>query len=202
MSIQVRAAKAATGPSMPGYGSVRAIPRGAPMGDPGFFGDLWGGIKGAATGLVTGGPLGLIGGAIGGFTGAGQTSPTQAPTLPPMIALPRNIQEPPRPNGRPPTMAERGQMIVPGGRTGYEAMTEEQQRAGKQAGGGFHWNKSGHFLKSGEYVYPGTKLVRNRKMNPLNPSAVKSSMKRLGRAKTAAKDINRVTIRKKACSHK
>ena len=202
MSIQVRAAKAASGPSLPGYGSIRATPRGMPMGDPGFFGDLWGGIKGAVGGLVTGGPLGAIGGAIGGFTGAGQTSPTQVPTLPPMMTLPTQLQAV---NGRrPPTTGERIQEFLPGGKTGYEGRTEEEMRAGKRDGlpSGWHWNKSGHFLKSGAYVYPGTKAVRNRKMNPLNPSAVKSSMKRLGRAKTAAKDINRVTIRKKACAHK
>lgn len=200
MSIQVKAAKARSGPGLPGYGSVRAMPGGAPMGDPGFFGDLWGGIKGAATGLITGGPLGAIGGAIGGFTGANQTSPRTAPTLPPMITLPPmvNVQQ----NGRPKTTRETVESILPGGRTGMEGKTEEEMRAGKQAGQGYHWNKSGHFLKSGQYVYPGTILVKNRKMNPLNPSAVKSSMKRIGRAKTAAKDLSRVTIRAKKCANR
>ena len=195
MSIQVRAAKAAAGPSLPGYGSVRATPRGAPMGDPGFFGDLWGGIKGAVGGLVTGGPLGAIGGAIGGFTGASQTQPTSIPTLPPMRTLPLTIQQVPTPGAR--GAIER---FLPGGSTGM--MDDPQYRAGKPSQTGWHWNKSGYFLKSGEWVPAGTKQVRNRKMNPLNPSAVKSSMKRLGRAKTAAKDINRVTIRKRACAHK
>lgn len=201
MSIQIQAARAASGPSLPGYGSVRAVPRGMPRGDPGFFGDLWGGLKGAVGGLVTGGPLGAIGGAIGGFTGAGQTSPTTLPTLPPMRTLPLTIQQ--AQNGqRPPTIGERAARILPGGRTGYEAQTEETMRAGKRSREGWHWNKSGYHLKSGEYVYPGTREVRNRRMNPLNPGAIKLSMRRLGRAKTAATDIGRVTIRKKKCGCK
>jgi hypothetical protein len=184
-------------------GSVRAIPRGTPSGDPGFFGDLWGGIKGAVGGLVTGGPLGAVGGAVKGFIGTpAATSPTAtAPFLPPMITMGPMVQQ----NGRPPQIKEPGfvpfvERLVPGGETGM--MDDPRYRAGKASQSGWHWNKSGYFLKSGEYVEAGTRQVRNRKMNPLNPSAVKSSMRRLGRAKTAAKDINRVTIRKKACTHK
>ena len=201
MSIQIRAARAASGPSLPGYGSVRAMPGGMPMGDPGFFGDLWGGIKGAVGGLVTGGPLRAIGGAIGGFTGAGQTQPTSIPTLPPMRTLPQTIQQ--AQNGRRPPQIEkpgaRGaiERFLPGGETGM--MDDPRYRAGKASQTGWHWNKSGYWLKSGEYVAAGTKQVRNRRMNPLNPHAVKLSMRRLGRAKSAAQDINRVTIRKKKC---
>jgi len=201
MSIQIRAAKGAAGPSLPGYGSIRAVPRGAPMGDPGIFGDIWGGIKGAVGGVLSGNPLNIVTGAIGGFTGAGRTSPTSFPTLPPMRTLPLTIQQ--AQNGREPPQVEkpgaRGaiERFLPGGQTGM--MDDPRYRAGKQAGGGWHWNKSGYFLKSGEWIGPGEKLVRNRKMNPLNPSAVKSSIRRLGRAKTAATDIGRVTIRKKKC---
>jgi hypothetical protein len=185
-------------------GSVRAIPRGMPAGDPGFFGDLWGGIKGAVGGLVTGGPLGAVGGAVTGFMGGSKTGPSAtsaAPPLPPMRTLQEQVRF--QQNGtRPPTMRERVEMTLPGGRSGTEGLTEEQRRAGRASSPGYHWNKSGYYLKGGSYIWPGTKEVRNRRMNPLNPSAVKKSMTRLGRAKTAAKDINRVTIRAKACAHK
>jgi len=183
-------------------GSVRAIPRGMPTGDPGFFGDLWGGVKGAVGGLIKGGPLGAIGGAVSGFIGTpGATSPSAtSPFLPPMITMGPGIQAT---NGRRPPQVEkpgaRGaiERFLPGGETGM--MDDPRYRAGKPSQTGWHWNKSGYFLKSGEYVEAGSRQVRNRKMNPLNPSAVKSSIRRLGRAKTAAKDINRITIRKRTC---
>ena len=208
MSLQKQVAKARYGASRPGMGSVRTIPRGMPAGDPGFFGDLWGGIKGAATGLITGGPLGAIGGAVTGFIGTpSQTSPAATapfvPSLPPMMTLPQQIQavNGPRPP-QVPVPGARGaiERFLPYGETGM--MDDPRYRAGKASQSGWHWNKSGYFLKSGEYVEAGTRQVRNRKMNPLNPSAVKSSIRRLGRAKTAAKDIGRVTIRKKECTKK
>lgn len=191
MSIQVRAAKAAQGPSLPGYGSIRAVPgRGAmAVGDPGIFGDIFRGVTGA------------IGGAIKGFTGGGSTSPARIPTLPPMVTLPTWVQQ----NGAPPQVEKPGargaiERFLPGGQTGM--MDDPRYRAGKASRPGFHWNKSGYFLKSGQWVEAGSKEVRNRRMNPLNPSAIKGSIRRLGRAKTAASDIGRVTIRKKKCAHR
>lgn len=197
MSLQKQNAKSRYGASRPGMGSVRSIPRGMPSGDPGIFGDIWGGIKGA------------IGGAVKGFIGTPTpTSPAAtSPFLPPMVMPIQQAPTYPAPNGnmRPPQIKEPGivawgERLIPGGQTGM--MDDPRYRAGKPSQSGWHWNKSGYFLKSGEYVEAGTKQVRNRKMNPLNPSAVKSSIRRLGRAKTAAKDINRITIRKKPCAHK
>lgn len=201
MSIQVQAAKAKHGPSLPGYGSVRAMPGGMPMGDPGIFGDIFRGVTGAVGGLISGGPLGAIGGAVRGFTSGGSTSPTVLPTLPPMRTLPLTIQA----NGRPPQVEKPGargaiERFLPGGSTGM--IDDPEYRAGKTSRPGWHWNKSGYFLKSGQWIAAGTKEVRNRRMNPLNPSAIKGSIKRLGRAKTAAKDIGRVTIRAKKCAHR
>lgn len=196
MSANIKASKIRAGTSgsaMPGVGSIRPIPAGMYRGDPGFFGDLWGGIKGAATGLVTGGPLGAIGGAIGGFTGASRDP--APPTLPPML------------NPRGPVTGGRIGGLLPGGAKPYVGLDygsgggDPAMRAGKASGTpGYHWNKSGYFLKSGQWVAPGTKEVKNRRMNPLNPRAVKSSMRRIGRAKTAAKDLSRVTIRAKKCA--
>lgn len=195
MSASIKGSKLRnTATGMPGVGSVRPLPAGMYRGDPGFFGDLWGGIKGAATGLVTGGPLGAIGGAIGGFTGASRDP--RPPSLPPML----------NPRQGAPTGVRVGGML-PGGSKPYAALDygtngdDPARRAGRASGTpGYHWNKSGYFLKSGQWVAPGTKEVKNRRMNPLNPRAVKSSMRRIGRAKTAAKDLSRVTIRAKKCA--
>lgn len=44
---------------------------------------------------------------------------------------------------------------------------------------GYHLNKTGYFLKDGSYVAPGTKMVKNRRRNPLNPRALSRSMYRL-----------------------
>ena len=196
MSLQKSVARAKWGTARPGMGSMRTIPRGLPAGDPGIFGDIWGGIKGAVGGFVSGGPIGAISGAVTGFTGPSQTSPIPAPPLPPM----RTLQETVAMNGgRPPTVGEKIQRFLPGGATGYEAQSEEARRAGKRSSEGYHWNKAGYWLKGGEYVHPGTRQVKNRRMNPLNPHAVKLSMRRLGRAKSAATDLNRVTIRAKKC---
>jgi len=43
---------------------------------------------------------------------------------------------------------------------------------------GFHKNKSGHWTASG-FVAKGTKWVKNRRMNPLNPRAARRSIRRL-----------------------
>ena len=200
MSANIKASKMRTNASgMPGVGSVRPLPAGMYRGDPGFFGDLWGGIKGAATGLVTGGPLGAIGGAIGGFTGASRDP--APPQITPML-------NPRSPFQSAPTGIRVGG-LGPGGAAPYIGLDRSgggaspAQRAGKPSGTpGYHWNKSGYFLKSGQWIEAGTKEVRNRKMNPLNPRAVKTSMTRLGRAKTASKDLSRVTIRAKKCNHR
>ncbi len=43
---------------------------------------------------------------------------------------------------------------------------------------GYHANKSGHWTASG-YVPKGSKWVKNRRMNPLNPRAARRSIRRL-----------------------
>jgi len=70
--------------------------------------------------------------------------------------------------------------------------------AGKATGfPGYHWNKSGYFLMSGEYVAPGTKAVRNRRKNPANARATSNSIMRLKGAKRYAKSLGQISIRKK-----
>ena len=189
---------------MPGAGSQRAIPQGGGyMGDPGFFGTLWGGIKGAVGGLVTGGPLGMVGGAIGGALGERGSVLTATPRLPAPMTLPGQISAPtffptpPQQNGRikSPGVVGAGQRAWPGGETGYEEGAEAY-RAGKASSMGYHWNKSGYFLKSGQWIAKGTKEVRNRRRNPLNPRALDRSISRITSAKRASKKLSRITVRK------
>lgn len=42
---------------------------------------------------------------------------------------------------------------------------------------GFHWNKQGYWTAGG-YVEKGTRMVKNRRMNPLNPRALRRAMRR------------------------
>jgi len=90
---------------------------------------------------------------------------------------------------------------VPGGATGLMVAQEDQGMAAMQAGkpcpvSGYHWNKSGYFLLSGEYVYPGTKMVKNRRRNPANPRATSNAITRLKGAKRYAKSLSAISIRK------
>lgn len=62
---------------------------------------------------------------------------------------------------------------------------------------GYHVNKSSYWLKSGEFIPKGTRWVRNRRRNPLNPRALDRAMGRIGSAKKAASKLGRITIRKK-----
>jgi len=62
---------------------------------------------------------------------------------------------------------------------------------------GYHWNKSGYFLKSGEYVPAGTKMVRNRRRNPANPRATSNAIMRIKGAKRYAASLSSISIRKK-----
>jgi len=88
------------------------------------------------------------------------------------------------------------QAAIPGGQTGM--MTIPAMQAGKPCPvQGYHWNKSGYFLLSGEYVYPGTKMVKNRRRNPANPRATSNAITRIKGAKRYAKSLSSISIRKK-----
>jgi len=98
------------------------------------------------------------------------------------------------------------QRIAPGGATGLLDIPDVLNGAGfapaMQAGkpspvSGYHWNKSGYFLKSGEYVAPGTKMVKNRRRNPANPRATSNAITRIKGAKRYAKSLSSISIRKK-----
>jgi len=95
-----------------------------------------------------------------------------------------------------------GQRLAPFGETGmFPAMMnggdEMTMRAGKASGWpGYHWNKSDYFLRTGEFVPAGSKMVRNRRRNPANARATSNSIQRIKSAKRYAKSLSAISIRK------
>lgn len=65
---------------------------------------------------------------------------------------------------------------------------------------GYKPNKSGYWLKSGQYVEPGTKCVRYRRRNPMNPKALDRAIGRIDSAKKLKDKLSRVTVRPKKCN--
>jgi len=156
-----------------------AIRRASYTGDPGFFGDIFGGIKGA------------IGGAVRGFTGLGRIPPM--PTAGPgSINLGRNLRMPQ--NGKPPWQIDWG-AALPGGEPFISRGVNGN--GGVTCAAGYHPNKSDYFLKSGEFVPAGSRMVKNRKRNPANARATSRAISRVVGAKRYATSLSRISIRKK-----
>ena len=157
MSLAVKRARAG---SQGGIGRGRAVA----SGDPGLFGGILGAVKGGLSSLVSGGnPIaGAISGGTRGFRG-----PARNPS--PMLSTPQLPAFVPGPGtGR----VGRGvQALLPGGKTGFEGL--------EKAPSGYHWNKTGYFLRDGSYVAPGSKLVKNRRKNPLNVRALSRAISRV-----------------------
>ncbi len=190
MSLVIREAREASqGGGMPGEY----------MGDPGLFGGLAGALRGA----IRGGIAGATGGILGGRAGAMRTREERARMGVPTMGVPMQLA----PRGRGPGRTRRQQRagvggrrrpgvvgamqrIVPGGETGFEV-------AQVACPSGFHANKSDYFLRDGTFVPKGSKCVRNRRRNPLNPRAASRAISRIKSAKNAAKMLSNVTIRKK-----
>lgn len=59
---------------------------------------------------------------------------------------------------------------------------------------GTHVNKSRYRTLGGELVEAGTRCVKNRRMNPLNPRALNRAMRRIKSAKSAARFLERIHI--------
>jgi len=92
-----------------------------------------------------------------------------------------------------PGIAAAGQRFFQGGASGMMAAPLN----GMAMGPGYHLNKSSYFLLSGEYVPAGTRWVKNRKRNPANARATSRAISRISGAKTYAKALGRISIRKK-----
>lgn len=160
-------------------------------GDPGLFSFLGGVVK-KATGIVSRLGIPIVSGAAGVL---GSLIPGQQPAaLPAGPGLPgvstfggiRPISLGQAGQIPAPGVVSAVQRAVPGGATGMEGCPT-----------GFRPNKSGYFLRDGSFVAPGTRCVRSRRRNPLNPRALSRSMARIESAKRAASVLGRITIRKK-----
>lgn len=169
--------------------AARGGSRAVAQGDPGLFGGLIGGFKGFGGSFLSGGNpfAGAASGAVAGFRGAPSLS-----TVPPPISVAMGRP----PSGRPqgprgarviptPGIVGRIQRFLPGGATGLEM-------AGAAATGtdmvpfipkGFHPNKSAYFLRDGTFVAKGSKFVKNRRRNPLNPRALRRAIGRIDAGK-------------------
>lgn len=195
------------------------------MGDPGIFGDIWGGIKKVAqvgTGIASN--LGIPGiSGIAGFANrtffppapGTQTYPQgPGPVLMPNTpaALPGGVSRYGGPMVYNTQMSLQGpgqavvpkpgftgmmQRMIPGGSTGLMVQGGPPQGASMS---GYHLNKSDYFLRDGSFIPAGTKWVKNRRRNALNPRALSRSMSRITSAKKAATALGRISIRKKSCA--
>ena len=162
------------------------VSRAAAMGDPGL-GSFLKGIAGKVAkvaapvaSMLTGGTVGAAIGAVSTIAGRGGSRPqlVQPPGPPPMIV----------PVTRSPGIGGALARAIPGGQTGYEAAVPQ----GGPPPSGYHWNKSSYFLRSGEFVPKGTRLVKNRRRNALNPRALDRAVSRVISAKKAARMLSDV----------
>lgn len=174
------------------------------MGDPGLFGFLGNAIKGTIGGFITGGPAGAILGAAGSIAGtiskpapvpvkvakAAAMFPTISQARPQLPGTPGfsgvNVGGPSgvtigtvKPGGSALVAPARPTPLLPSGSTA--------QYAAKSCGiAGYHYNKSTYYTRGGA-VPAGTKCVRNRKRNPLNPRALSRAMSRVASAQKAVR---------------
>ena len=165
MSLAVKTARAT---SQGGIGRGRNVT----AGDPGLFGFL-GGVAKTALGFVTGGP----GGAVRAAAGAIRRPAAPRPGVPFAQVLPAPS----------PGVVGAIQRAVPGGASGFEPAVACPQ--------GHHANRSDYFLRDGSFVAKGTRCVKNRRRNPLNPRAASRAISRITSAKRATKMLGRITIR-------
>jgi hypothetical protein len=186
-----------------------AVSRARYSGDPGIFGAITGALGGAlkgAVGMLTGGsPLGILTGAVkGGISGAksGVGTSLSIPVLQSQSTIQR-LNATSMPGTGQPTGASVGLRLPNGASIGFGGTPDFGVSAGGVGGAGYygpgtamvvrpkagHLNKSGYWLKNGTYVPPGTKMVTNRRMNPLNPHSLSKSIRRVAGFAHASKSI-------------
>lgn len=183
--------------------AMKAARRRGQMGDPGLFGFIGSAIKtvGGVVGSVLPGPAGTI---VKGISNALPGKNFLAPRAPsgPGLQLP---------TGTMPTISfpGTGGSAMPG--TGFGVPVPSGSVPVDTSGGGmiackpgYRMNKSKYFterdifgVKTGGITIhnPGTKCVKSRRMNPLNPRAISRAIRRLESAKRATSRLSRVSIR-------
>ena len=112
----------------------------------------------------------LVGGAKKLFGGDGGAQPLATGCPPGFQLVQGNCVQ----ATRTPGIVGAAQRIVPGGATGFEVMG-----AGIGCPSGFHPNKSSYMTQAG-FVEKGTRCVRNRRRNNLNPRALRRAGSRIG----------------------
>ncbi len=191
MSGALKASKARAGVASGGA----FISRSELMGDPGLFGFIGNVLKTAAGAIP--GPIGTISRSlfptsprVGATIIPQATPPIFAPPIRTAPFFPINVaQEAPSFPSGVPIPGQALPRFLPGGATGV----------GTGCASGFHPNKSAYFLKNGTFVEAGSRCVKNRRRNPLNPRAASRAISRLESAKKAVTRINRITIRCPRC---
>lgn len=162
-------------------------------GDPGL-GSFLGKVAGGIGGFLLGGPAGAAAGAglAGRLLGGGSPQVPQVAT--PGFPGPGRGRRPPAinpPFGGPPGVG----VGIPGlfgrARAGVgEQLQVPQTRNGAPPAGmklacpsGFRPNKTSYFLKDGTFVPEGSKCVKIRRRNPMNPKALDRAISRMNSAK-------------------
>lgn len=144
---------------MPYYG------QGDYYGQGGFFsalGKIGKAVVGGAVGFATGGVGGAVAGAAGAFRNVAPAAPQQ---FPPQIPLPGPLVL------QSPIAVQRQQ-------TDRFSLELPPMGAGEMAPRGYRLNKTGYFLKSGEYVPPRSRWVKNRSRNFANGRALNRAISR------------------------
>lgn len=182
MSIAMRAARAGRASAYPSAAIVR--------GDPGLFGFLkkaGKAIVGGAVGFATGG----VGGAVAGVASTLQRKTVkQAVAAPTMTALPSTRQLlPPLPVPGTGLALQSPFALQNGGAMATKAQADAARCKSMSCPSGFHPNKADYFLKDGTFVPAGTRCVKNRRRNPLNPRALDRSLGRIAATGKAVKAL-------------
>jgi hypothetical protein len=179
---------------------------------------LLGFLGNVATGFVTGGPVGAIAGGAASLLGSKGSAPAAKYSSPqvsqPSVNIVRQTMGAITPFANVPKPAislpgagvlpqidsvkTQSGVQIPGLFSGPSTTTTYYSPAGGGAAGhacpvGYHWNRTSYYTKSG-HVAKGTKCVRNRRRNPLNPRAMSRAMSRIHSAKKAAHFLDRIQI--------
>jgi hypothetical protein len=194
-------------------GSIK-IAKAQYRGDPGLFGFLGDAIGKVAgvVGKVMPGPIGMVASGVSSLLNKPK-SPAVAvnvasngkPLNPSLFPVTR-MALPQLPMQQPDSVVQRG-ITIPGlfqgptTTTHYSPAAPAGAHPGQGCGSGYHTNKTGYWTRQG-FVPAGSKCVRNRKRNPLNPRAASRAMSRLSSAKKAAKFLGSISIRERGCGCK
>ena len=150
--------------------AARDVSQGGHYGQPvtdggllGFLGGVGKTLLRGAGGFLAGGPVGAAAGIASGFFGGQDRQPAPRGVPMGLPALPR------------PGIGGAIQRALPGGQSGFVSQ-------GKPPGG-YHLNKSSYWLKDGTYVPKGTRWVKNRRRDPLNPKALRRAISRVDAGK-------------------